>query len=72
VHSRVELVIKIQTIHSSLKSASKSRQDKVRFTFDVTKCDSIFDYLLQEKQIKLPSNHVIPSSEHLKKHTYCK
>jgi hypothetical protein len=31
-------------------------------TFDVAKCDRIFDYLLQEKQIKLPSGHVIPSS----------
>jgi hypothetical protein len=35
---------------SSLKSASKSRQYEIRFTFDVTKCDRIFDYLLQEKQ----------------------
>jgi hypothetical protein len=44
----------------SLKSASKSRQDEIRYTFDVAKCDIIFDYLLQEKQIKLPSGHVIP------------
>jgi hypothetical protein len=36
------------------------------YTFDVTKCDRIFDYLLQEKQIKLPSNHVIPLLEQLK------
>jgi hypothetical protein len=50
-------------ICSSLKLASKSRQDKIRFTFDITKCDRIFYYLLQEKQIKLPSNHVIMSSE---------
>jgi hypothetical protein len=35
------------------------------YTFDVAKCDRIFDYLLQEKQIKLPSGHVIPSSEQL-------
>jgi hypothetical protein len=34
---------------SSLKPTSKSRQDENRFTFDVTKCDRIFDYLLQEK-----------------------
>jgi hypothetical protein len=31
---------------TSLKPASKSRQDEIHFTFDVTKCDSIFDYLL--------------------------
>jgi hypothetical protein len=46
---------------SSLKPTSKSRQDEIRFTFDVTKCDRIFDDLVQEKQIKLPNNHVIPS-----------
>jgi hypothetical protein len=57
---------------SSLKPTSKSQQDSIRFTFDVIKCDRIFDYLLQEKQIKLPSNHVIPSSEQLKNHAYCK
>ncbi len=55
---------------SSLKPASKSRQDEMRYTFDVAKCDRIFDYLLQEKQIKLPSGHVIPSPEQLKKHAY--
>jgi hypothetical protein len=48
---------------SSLKMASKSRQDKICYTFNVAKCDRIFDYLLQEKQIKLPSGHVIPSPE---------
>jgi hypothetical protein len=31
---------------SSLNPASKSQQDKIRFTFNVTKCDRIFDYLL--------------------------
>jgi hypothetical protein len=31
---------------SNLKPASKSRQDKMRYTFDVPKCDRIFDYLL--------------------------
>jgi hypothetical protein len=31
---------------SSLKPTSKSRQDEIHFTFDVTKCDRIFDYLL--------------------------
>jgi hypothetical protein len=31
---------------SSLKPTSKSRQYEMRYTFDVTKCDRIFDYLL--------------------------
>jgi hypothetical protein len=50
----------------SLSPTSKSQQDEIRFTFDITKCDRIFYYLLQEKQVKLPSNHVIPSPEQLK------
>jgi hypothetical protein len=31
---------------ASLKPASKCRQDGMRYTFDVAKCDRIFDYLL--------------------------
>jgi hypothetical protein len=57
---------------SSLKLASKSQQDEMCYTFDVAKCDMIFDYLLQEKQIKLPSGHIIPLLEQLKKHAYFK
>jgi hypothetical protein len=57
---------------SSLKLASKSRQVEMRYTINVVKCDRIFDYLLQEKQIKLSSGHVIPSPEQLKRHAYCK
>jgi hypothetical protein len=30
-------------ICSSLKPSSKSRQDEMRYTFDVAKCDRIFD-----------------------------
>jgi hypothetical protein len=51
---------------SNLKLASKSQEDKIRYTFDIAKCDRIFDYLLQEKQIQLPSGQVIPSPEQLK------
>jgi len=43
-----------------------------KFAFDVTKADRIFDFLLQEGQIKLSTNHVIPSAEELKKIKYCK
>jgi hypothetical protein len=51
---------------SSLKPVSKSWQDEKCYTFDIANCDRIFDYLFQEKQIKLPSKHVIPSPEQLK------
>ena len=40
-----------------------------KFAFDITKA---FDFLLQEGQIKLSPNHVIPSAEELKKMKYCK
>jgi hypothetical protein len=35
---------------SSLKPTSKSWQDEMRYTFDIAKCDRIFDYLLQENK----------------------
>jgi hypothetical protein len=57
---------------SGLKLASKNQQDEMCYTFDDAKCDRIFDYLMQEKQIKLSSGHIIPSPEQLKKHVYCK
>ena len=43
-----------------------------KFAFDITKADRIFDFLLQEGQIKLSPNHVIPSAEELKKIKYYK
>ena len=43
-----------------------------KFAFNITKADRIFDFLLQEGQIKLSPNHVIPSAEELKKMKYCK
>ena len=43
-----------------------------KFAFNITKADRIFDFLLQEGQIKLSPNHVIPSVEELKKIKYCK
>jgi hypothetical protein len=60
------------SVCSNLKLASKSRHDEMCYTFNVAKCDRIFDYLLEKKQIKFPSGHVIPSPEQLKKHAYCK
>ena len=43
-----------------------------RYTFNFTKCDQIFDILLQEEHIRLSDHHVIPSCEELKGHSYCK
>ena len=40
------------------------------FTFDVSKCDCIFDELLKLEHIKL--SHAIPPLDELKQHAYCK
>jgi hypothetical protein len=50
VHSQMELGSKSKPfICSSLKPASKSRQDKMRYTFDVAKCDRNFLLLVAIK-----------------------
>ena len=54
----------------SLKPITKNRREEARFTFDVSKCDRIFDELLRSENIK--SSHVIPSLEELKRRAYCK
>jgi hypothetical protein len=42
----------------------------VKFTFDVTKCDRIFDELAKLGKIKF--SHTIPSTDELKRRAYCK
>ena len=49
---------------SSLKLIQKNRQEDARFTFDVSKCDRIFDELHRNGNIKL--SHFIPPLEDLK------
>jgi len=44
---------------ASLKPISKNRHEEVKFTFDVTKCDRIFDELAKLGKIKF--SHTIPS-----------
>ena len=49
---------------SSLKPASKGRQEELKFTFDVSKCDHIFDDLLKLGNIKM--SHTIPPLDEIK------
>jgi hypothetical protein len=42
----------------------------MKFTFDVSKCDKIFDEVLSIRKIKL--SHSISPTEELRKHDYCK
>ena len=48
------------------------KDTKSAYDFDVKKADKIFDLLLEKKQLKLPTNHVIPSAGELKGKKYCK
>jgi hypothetical protein len=55
---------------SSLQSVQKKRQEEVKFTFNVGKCDKIFDELLKNGNIKI--NHIVPSTDELKRRAYYK
>jgi hypothetical protein len=48
----------------------KKRQEEVKFTFNVGKCDKIFDELFKNGNIKI--NHTIPSADELKCRAYCR
>jgi hypothetical protein len=54
---------------SSLQPVKKNRQE-VKFTFNVAKCDKIFDELVKNDNIK--TMHTIPPLDELKRRAYCK
>jgi hypothetical protein len=49
---------------ASLKAATKGRQEEQKFTFDVSKCDRIFDELLKLGNIKI--SHTMPLHNEIK------
>jgi hypothetical protein len=55
---------------SSLQPVQKKQQEEVKFTFNVGKCDKIFDELLKNGNVKI--NHTVPSADELKHRAYCK
>jgi hypothetical protein len=48
------------------------KKDEVKFTFDVSKCDKIFDVLVQGGVIRLVEGHVRLAPEMLAQKKYCK
>jgi hypothetical protein len=54
------------------QSATKAPQNENKYSFDITKADSIFDQLYQDKQLKLSQGHTIPSKEEIKDKKYFK
>jgi len=58
------------TTCESLKPISKNRQEERKLSFDLAKCDKIFDELLKAGKIRLP--HAMPPLDELKRRAYCK
>jgi len=67
--SDAEPVIGLAELVKSKKSMSCpfGHKEPKKFAFDITKANRIFDFLLQEGQIKLSPNHVITSTEEWKR-----
>jgi hypothetical protein len=61
-----------QPISCSFLKPNEGRRDDMRYAFDVSKCDRLFDLLLWRRVIRLTEGHVIPSTNILAKKTYCK
>jgi hypothetical protein len=55
---------------SSLQSVQKKRQEEVKFTFNVGKCDKVFDELLKNGNINI--DYTVPPADELKRRAYCK
>jgi hypothetical protein len=56
----------------SFLKPNRGRREEMRYTFDVSKCDCLFDLLLRGGVIRLIEGHVIPSAHILAKKPYCK
>jgi hypothetical protein len=59
-------------ISYSFLKPNGGRREEMRYTFDVSKCDRLFDLLLQGGVIQFTEGHVIPSIDILAKKTYYK
>jgi hypothetical protein len=59
-------------ISCSFLKPNRGWRDEMRYTFNVTKCDHLFDLLLQRWVIRLTEGHVIRNADILAKMTYCK
>jgi hypothetical protein len=69
-----ELVEKLgdKPILCSFLKPTGGQREEMRYTFDISKCDHLFDLLLWGGVIRLTEGNVIPSTDLLAKKTYCK
>ena len=51
-------------------SCPQVKETESAYNFDIKKADKIFDLLLEKKQLRLPTNHVIPLARELKGKKY--
>jgi hypothetical protein len=56
----------------SFPRPNPGKKDTMKYTFDVSKCDKLFDVLLQNKVIHLSEGHVVPSAGQPVKGKYSK
>jgi hypothetical protein len=66
----VELVWPAKAKSSTRSHRHLAQKRKVKFTFNIAKCDKILDELFKHGNIKL--SHTIPSVKELKGRMYCK
>jgi hypothetical protein len=59
-------------ISCSFLKPNDGNREEMRYMFDVSKCDKLFDLLVQGGVIKLKEGHVIPAADLLAKRKYCK
>jgi hypothetical protein len=50
----------------------KNRLNKLKYSFDFTFCDHVFDILLKNNFIRIIDHNVLPSIQNLEELTYCK
>jgi hypothetical protein len=59
-------------VSCSFLRPNTGRKEEIKYTFDVSKCDKLFDVLVQGGVIKLKEGNVIPTAEILAKRKYYK
>jgi hypothetical protein len=65
-------VPKSNPIACSAPKPTPAKREEIKYTFDVSKCDEIFDVLLQRKLIRVREGHIILPPGELGKVAYCK
>jgi hypothetical protein len=56
-------------ISCSFLKPNRGQMEEMRYTFDVSKCDRLFDLLLRGGVIRLTEGHIIPNTNILAKKT---